>query len=244
MSGETTVTPGKTHDESSGEKTDLAKINLVSKPSVQVNEQAITSRELADGSVTSDKLGADVLNQINAEAIIGDGSITCAKMAPSGVCYAKRDTPWDDNYVQRDTIATTVGNYLRYVNTTGQTEEVTPATVVSDLGFGAKIVAGVLFTTAPSVGAISPTVTKQTGGTLTEPSTELLRFTFTVARADTNYLILDTHNVPPLGSQAVYGNVFNKTVNSFDYEFIDAGSTRDYPDSGAYTHNLIVVELI
>jgi hypothetical protein len=38
MSGETTVIPGKTHDVSQGEKTDLAKINLVSKPSVRVNE--------------------------------------------------------------------------------------------------------------------------------------------------------------------------------------------------------------
>jgi hypothetical protein len=132
MSGETTVIPGKIHDESSGEKTDLAKINLVAKPSVKVNEQAITTRELADGSVTSDKLGADVLNQINAEAIIGDGSITCAKMASGGVCYSKRDTPWDDNYVQRDTIATTVGNYLRYVNTTGQTEEVTLSEILND----------------------------------------------------------------------------------------------------------------
>jgi len=131
MSGETTVTPGKTHDESSGEATDLAKINLVSKPSVRVNEQSVGTRELIDGSVTVDKLSAGVLAQINAEAILGDGSITAAKIATGAVTKVKLNQDVLDCFVQRDTVATTVGYFLRYVNTSGVTEEVAPESLLS-----------------------------------------------------------------------------------------------------------------
>jgi hypothetical protein len=127
MSGETTVTPGKTHDVSQGEKTDLAKINLVSKPSVRVNEQSIGAREMIDGSITADKLSQGVLDQINADAVISDGSVTCAKMAAGGVCYTKRDQAFDDNMIRRDTPTTTVGSLIRYSTTDGITEEVTAA---------------------------------------------------------------------------------------------------------------------
>jgi hypothetical protein len=154
MSGETTVIPGKTHDESSGEKTDLAKINLVSKPSVRVNEQSIGTRELMDGGVTVDKLSAGVLAEINAAAFIPDGSITCAKLAAGAVCYSKRDTNWDDVYVQRDTILSTVGNYLRYSTTGGVTEEVTLAQMLND-GGGEALAQKTTDTASPEANAIT-----------------------------------------------------------------------------------------
>lgn len=128
MSGETNVIPGKRFDESSGENADLAKLNLLGKPSVRVNEQSIGTRELLDGSVTSDKLSSNVVAEINAEAIIGDSSITAAKIQTGAVTFSKLNQDVLDQVVRRDTVVTTVGSYPRYVNTSGVTEQI--ATVV------------------------------------------------------------------------------------------------------------------
>jgi len=129
MSGETTTIPGKIYDVSSGETNDLAKLNLLGKPSIQVNADSIDTRELIDGAVTTDKLAAGVLAQINAEAIIGDGSITAGKLANGSVTYVKLNQDVLDRVVRRDTVLTTVGAYLRYSSTDGVTEEVALASL-------------------------------------------------------------------------------------------------------------------
>lgn len=126
MSGECTTTEGKTYDTVNGEANNLAKLNLVAKPSVRVNAQSIGDRELINGSITSDKLSADVLDQINAEAILGDGSVTAAKIANGAVTFAKLNQDVLDVIVRRNTVTSTVGSYLRYVSTDGITEEVAP----------------------------------------------------------------------------------------------------------------------
>jgi hypothetical protein len=131
MSGETTVTRGKTFDESTGEVVDLAKLNLTAKPSVRVNQESIGTRELIDGSVTSDKLSEGVLNQINADATLADGSVTTAKLANGAVTVAKLNQNVLDLVVQRDTAATTIGSFLRYVDTAGVTEEVTLSEILN-----------------------------------------------------------------------------------------------------------------
>jgi len=130
MSGETTTTPGKTWDVSSGEKNDLAKLNLGANPSVRVNEGAICTRELGDFCVTSDKLDKSIIDQIQANATITDGSITSAMLAPGSVTFTKLAQDVLDQFVRRDTIPTTVGAYLRYVSTDGITEEVSPSALI------------------------------------------------------------------------------------------------------------------
>lgn len=127
MSGETTTTRGYTYDEVDGEPNDLSKLNRLGLPSVTVNDGAINTNQLADGAVTSDKLAQDVLDQINADAIIGDGSITAAKIADGAVTYVKLNQDVLDRVVRRDTVLTTVGSLLRYVDTAGTTEEIDPS---------------------------------------------------------------------------------------------------------------------
>jgi len=127
MSGETTTTRGYTYDEVNGETNDLSKLNRLGLPSVTVNDGAINTNQLADGAVTSDKLAQDVLDQINADAIIGDGSITAAKIADGAVTYVKLNQDVLDRVVRRDTVLTTVGSLLRYVDTAGTTEEIDPS---------------------------------------------------------------------------------------------------------------------
>jgi len=125
MSGETTTRPGKTYDTVNGEANTLAKLNLLGNPSVTVNRSSIGTDELIDASVTSDKLSTDVIAQINAEAILGDGSVTAAKIATGAVTYAKLNQDVLDKVVIRDTVSTTQGSYLKYTANQGETEEVT-----------------------------------------------------------------------------------------------------------------------
>lgn len=127
MSGETTVEPGYLYNEITGEVNNLNKLNRLGNPTVRVNSGAIGTDELADGSVTSDKLDEDIIAQINADATIGDGSITTSKLASGSVTYVKLNADVLAKMVERDTPTSTVGNFLRYVNTAGVTEEVTPA---------------------------------------------------------------------------------------------------------------------
>ena len=126
MSGETTLEPGYVYDELNGEVNNLNKLNRLGNPTVRVNSGAIGTDELADGSVTSDKLDEDIIAQINADAVLGDGSVTTAKLASGSVTYVKLNADVLAKMVERDTPTSTVGNFLRYVNTAGVTEEVTP----------------------------------------------------------------------------------------------------------------------
>ncbi|MEE8598265.1 MAG: hypothetical protein V3S69_01885 [Dehalococcoidales bacterium] len=136
MSGETTVEPGYLYNEITGEVNNLNKLNRLGNPTVRVNSGAIGTDELADGSVTSDKLDEDIIAQINADATIGDGSITTSKLASGSVTYVKLNADVLAKMVERDTPTSTIGNFLRYVNTAGVTEEVHPADI-----FGPKAIA-------------------------------------------------------------------------------------------------------
>lgn len=124
MSGENTTEPGKTFNEVKKECVDLAKLNALGKPSVRTNADSIDTRELIDGAVTADKLADDVLAQINADAVIGDGAITTIKIANGAVTKAKLNQDVLDCFVRRDTVLTTIGAFLKYKTTDGITEEV------------------------------------------------------------------------------------------------------------------------
>ncbi len=89
MSGEITVTPNKTWDESSGEKIDLSKLNLTAKPSARLDANSVGARELIPKSITSDFLSDDIVAQLNAEAVVGAGSITTSKIANGAVTTIK-----------------------------------------------------------------------------------------------------------------------------------------------------------
>jgi len=129
MSGETTVIEGKTFNETDSECIDLPKLNAAAKPSVRVNASSIDTRELVDGAVTVDKLADDVLAQINADAVVSDGSITCGKLAADAICFAKFNQDALDKLIQRNVVASTIGAQLKYVTTTGITEEISPTEV-------------------------------------------------------------------------------------------------------------------
>ena len=154
MSGETTVTEGKTWDAVTGEVNNLAKLNLAAKPSVRVDAASIGDRELIDGSITSDKLATDVLAQINAEAVVGDGSITAAKIANGAVTLVKLNQDVLDSVVRRAVVTSTVGSYLKYSTTGGITEEVTLAEMLNDVG-GEALAAKTTDTASPEANAIT-----------------------------------------------------------------------------------------
>jgi hypothetical protein len=88
MSGEVDVTAGYEFDEDAGEVLDLAKLNrLVRDLIARVQAGAIGAREIADGSITADKLDSQFEQQI----ALPDGSVTAAKLASAAVIAAKID---------------------------------------------------------------------------------------------------------------------------------------------------------
>lgn len=125
MAGENTVELGYNYDEVNGEANTLAKMNLLGVPTVTTNANSIGTNELIDGAVTSDKLSTDVIAQINAEAILGDGSVTAAKIATGAVTFVKLNQDVLDQMVRRAVATSTVGSFLKYSTTAGVTAEVT-----------------------------------------------------------------------------------------------------------------------
>jgi len=86
MSGEIQITPGYTFDEAGGENIDLSKLNrLVTDLVARLQAGAVTNRELADGTITADKLDADVAAQLG----LADGSVTTSKIVDNAVTNAK-----------------------------------------------------------------------------------------------------------------------------------------------------------
>jgi len=87
MSGEVDLTHGFLFPEGSEEQVvTFGQLNkLVTDLVLRVMANAITARELADGSITADKLDADISAQLG----IPDGSITTAKLVDKSVTNAK-----------------------------------------------------------------------------------------------------------------------------------------------------------
>lgn len=86
MSGEIDITPGYVFDEANNEIVTLTKLNqLVADMIARLQAGGVTARELADGSITSDKLDAAIAAQLG----IPDGSITTAKIVDLAVTAAK-----------------------------------------------------------------------------------------------------------------------------------------------------------
>lgn len=82
-SGGIEVTPGRVFGDT--ELVTPAKLNDLGLPTLQVQEGAITARELADGSISSDKLDVD----LSAQLSLADGSVTTAKLDANAVTSAK-----------------------------------------------------------------------------------------------------------------------------------------------------------
>jgi hypothetical protein len=82
-SGEIDITPGRVL--SAEELVDNAKLNDLGVPIARVKAAAVTAREIADGSITSDKLDVDLEAQIG----LADGSVTTAKIVDDAVTAAK-----------------------------------------------------------------------------------------------------------------------------------------------------------
>jgi len=77
MSGEIDITAGYEFDEQNGEAITLTKLNqMVQEMIARIAAGGVGSRELADGSITSDKLDTDIQAQLG----VADGSITTAKL--------------------------------------------------------------------------------------------------------------------------------------------------------------------
>jgi len=84
MSGGTSITPG--HTWTSVETVTAARLNkMVRDAIVQVSAGAITARELADGSISADKLAVELEAQLG----VADGSVTTAKIVDLAVTTAK-----------------------------------------------------------------------------------------------------------------------------------------------------------
>lgn len=86
MSGEIEVSPGFLFDESTGETMTLAKLNkLVTDLVLRIMAGAVTNRELADGTITADKLDPSISAQLG----VADGSVTTVKIVDDAVTDAK-----------------------------------------------------------------------------------------------------------------------------------------------------------
>lgn len=78
QSGSVEITPGKVFNEQDGETVDLEKLNrMVQEAVLRIAENAVTAREIKDGSITSDKLA----DQISAQLGVPNGSVTIGKLA-------------------------------------------------------------------------------------------------------------------------------------------------------------------
>lgn len=84
-SGQIEITPGRVLGDL--ELVDNAKLNDLGRPVLRVAAGAITTRELADGQITADKLSADISAQLG----VADGSVTTAKIVDSAVTEVKLD---------------------------------------------------------------------------------------------------------------------------------------------------------
>ena len=82
-SGGVTVTPGRVL--TSTELVNNSKLNDLGRPVLRVDANAITSRELADGSISADKLDVDLEAQLG----LADGSVTTAKIVDGAVTFLK-----------------------------------------------------------------------------------------------------------------------------------------------------------
>lgn len=82
-SGEIDITAGRTLSE--GELITHQKLNDLAVPTLRIKELAITSRELADGSINSDKLDVDLEAQLG----VPDNSVTTNKIVDNAVTTNK-----------------------------------------------------------------------------------------------------------------------------------------------------------
>jgi hypothetical protein len=76
-SGSITVQKGYTWDEIAGEDIELSKLNaMVDAMVLRLDAGSVTTRELADGSITADKLSAEISQQLGVQ----DGSVTLSSL--------------------------------------------------------------------------------------------------------------------------------------------------------------------
>lgn len=86
MSGEIDLTVGFLLDEDTGEAVTLSKLNqLIEDIVVRIQAGAVGEREIADGSISREKLAEDIDDQITIPA----GAVTTSKLAPSAVTPSK-----------------------------------------------------------------------------------------------------------------------------------------------------------
>lgn len=83
MSGEIDITPGRVLGDV--ELVDNAKLNQLGQPVLRIKEGAITTRELADGQITADKLDVNLSAQLG----VADNAVTTAKLVDGAVTTAK-----------------------------------------------------------------------------------------------------------------------------------------------------------
>ena len=85
MSGEISVTPGYRFGD--GEVVTNAKLNKISTEMIaKLDAGAVTAAELADGSISADKLVAEISAQLGS---VADGAVTTAKLADGAVTTPK-----------------------------------------------------------------------------------------------------------------------------------------------------------
>ena len=86
MSGEIETKSGYVFDVAGNESIDLSKLNrIVADAVLRIFAGSVTAREIADGSITADKLDAEIAAQLG----IPDGSITTAKLVDLAVTTVK-----------------------------------------------------------------------------------------------------------------------------------------------------------